>query len=62
MVLSTSRFRSPSSASASATNAPVMDAVRVPPSAWMTSQSIQIVRSPSAGRFVTDRSDRPIRR
>ena len=28
----------------------------------MTSQSIQIVRSPSAGRFVTERSDRPISR
>ena len=51
-----------SSASASATNAPVMDAVRVPPSAWMTSQSIQIVRSPSAGRFVTARSERPMSR
>ena len=37
--------------SASATNAPVIDAVRVPPSAWITSQSIQIVRSPSAGRL-----------
>ena len=30
-----------------ATNAPVMDAVRVPPSAWMTSQSMKTVRSPS---------------
>ena len=58
----TSRSRSFSSASASATNAPVIDAVRVPPSAWMTSQSIQIVRSPSAGRLVTERSDRPISR
>ena len=27
----------------------MIDAVRVPPSAWMTSQSIQTVRSPSAG-------------
>ena len=36
------------SASASATNAPVMDAVRVPPSACSTSQSIMTVRSPSA--------------
>ena len=59
---STSRERSVSSASASATNAPVIDAVRVPPSAWITSQSTQIVRSPSAGRLVTDRSDRPISR
>ncbi len=50
------------SASARATNAPVIDAVRVPPSAWMTSQSIQIVRSPSAGRFVTARSERPMSR
>ena len=58
----TSRSRSFSSASASATNAPVIDAVRVPPSAWMTSQSIQIVRSPSACMFVTDRSERPISR
>ena len=57
-----SRSRSFSSASASATNAPVIDAVRVPPSAWITSQSIQIVRSPSAGRLVTARSDRPISR
>ena len=30
-----------------ATHAPVMAAVRVPPSAWMTSQSIEICRSPS---------------
>ena len=29
-----------STAMHSATNAPVMDAVRVPPSAWMTSQSM----------------------
>src|SRR5438128_8168317 len=28
----------------------------------MTSQSIQMVRSPSAGRLVTDRSDRPMSR
>src|SRR5690242_9040061 len=39
-----------------------MDAVRVPPSAWMTSQSIQIVRSPRSVSFVTDRSDRPMSR
>ena len=38
-----SRSRSFWSASARATNAPVIDDVRVPPSAWMTSQSIQIV-------------------
>ncbi len=34
--------------SCSATQAPVIAAVRVPPSAWMTSQSIVIWRSPSA--------------
>src|SRR3954468_21081814 len=62
MVRIASRSRIFSSASASATKAPVIDAVRVPPSAWMTSQSTQMVRSPSAGRFVTDRNDRPIRR
>ena len=39
-----------------------MEAVRVPPSAWMTSQSIQMVRSPSRARSTTARSDRPIRR
>ena len=42
--------RSRSSASTSATNPPVIDAVRVPPSAWMTSQSIQTVRSPSSAQ------------
>ena len=50
------------SASTSATKPPVIDAVRVPPSAWMTSQSTQIVRSPSSSRRVTARSDRPISR
>src|SRR5215210_2452579 len=49
-------------ASAIATKPPVIDAVRVPPSAWMTSQSTQIVRSPSSLSFATDRSDRPINR
>ena len=34
----------------------------MPPSAWMTSQSIQIVRSPSSSSFVTARSDRPMSR
>src|SRR5439155_17610501 len=33
-----------------------------PPSAWMTSQSIQTVREPSAFISATARSDRPIRR
>ena len=37
-------------------------AVRVPPSAWSTSQSSVIVRSPSAWRFTTARRLRPIRR
>ena len=36
--------------SASATQAPVIEAVRVPPSAWSTSQSTVIWRSPSASR------------
>ena len=43
-----------------ATKAPVIEAVRVPPSAWMTSQSIQMVRDPSAFNSVTDRSERPM--
>src|SRR5581483_4930897 len=46
----------------SATQAPVIEAVRVPPSAWMTSQSMVIWRSPSAGRSMTERRLRPIRR
>src|SRR3954447_17672119 len=62
MLLIISRARIFSIASIMATKAPVIEAVRVPPSAWITSQSIQIVRSPSAGRLVTDRSDRPISR
>ena len=37
-------------------------AVRVPPSAWMTSQSTLTCRSPMALRSVTARKDRPIRR
>ena len=50
------------SASPSATTAPVIEAVRVPPSASITSQSIAIVRSPSAFKSTTARKDRPIRR
>ena len=46
----------------SATQAPVIEAVRVPPSAWITSQSTVICRSPSAGRSTTARRVRPIRR
>ena len=50
------------SARASATHAPVMDAVLVPPSACRTSQSSMTVRSPSAVVSTTDRMDRPISR
>ncbi len=49
-------------ASASATYAPVIAAVRVPPSACSTSQSITIVFSPSALVSTTARSARPISR
>jgi hypothetical protein len=49
-------------ASCAATKAPVMLAVRVPPSACSTSQSSEMVRSPRAFRSNTARSDRPIRR
>ena len=45
-----------------ATQAPVIEAVRVPPSAWMTSQSMVIWRSPSACRSITERNERPIKR
>src|SRR5205807_10594010 len=48
--------------SCSATKPPVIAAVRVPPSAWMTSQSTVICRSPSASRSSTARRLRPIRR
>src|SRR4029077_10716661 len=48
--------------SASATQAPVIEAVRVPPSACSTSQSTVIWRSPSASRSMVARSERPIRR
>jgi len=46
----------------SATQAPVIAAVRVPPSAWITSQSIEICRSPSATGSTTARIERPISR
>ena len=49
-------------ASASATYAPVIDAVRVPPSACRTSQSMTIVFSPSAFVSMTARRLRPMRR
>src|SRR5436305_1885073 len=48
--------------SANATQAPVIDAVRVPPSACSTSQSTVIWRSPNASRSRVARSDRPISR
>ena len=47
----------------SATQAPVIEAVRVPPSAWITSQSMVIWRSPSACRSITERkraADQPL--
>ena len=49
-------------ASSSATMPPVMDAQRVPPSAWSTSQSIVIWRSPSFCMSTAARSERPMRR
>ncbi len=39
-----------------------MAAVRVPPSAWMTSQSSVTVRGPSARRSIAARSARPMSR
>ena len=49
-------------ASCAATKAPVMAAVRVPPSACSTSQSRLMVRSPRASRSKTLRRLRPMRR
>ncbi len=49
-------------ASWSATAPPVMEAVRVPPSAWRTSQSMVIVHSPIAARSTQARNERPISR
>ena len=49
-------------ASCSARYPPQIDAVRVPPSAWSTSQSTVICTSPIVVRSVTARSERPIRR
>ena len=60
--LTASRASSQRIASASATYAPVIAAVRVPPSACSTSQSIEIVFSPSPDRSIAARSDRPISR
>ena len=53
-------FSSERNASTSATNAPLMLAVLVPPSASNTSQSIQRVRSPSFSKFTIARKLRPI--
>src|SRR5574343_695398 len=56
------RASRPLTASRAAMKAPVMAAVRVPPSACSTSQSRVMVRSPRADRSNTARSERPIRR
>src|SRR5262245_23907492 len=48
--------------SCSAIQPPVIEAVRVPPSACSTSQSMVICCSPSACMSTTERSDRPISR
>ena len=53
------RSASQAQASASATHPPVMLAVRVPPSAWSTSQSTRMVYSPKAMVPIAARSDRP---
>src|SRR3954464_15863773 len=47
-------------ASAKATYAPQMEAVRVPPSAWRTWQSRAIVWGPIFDRSIAARSDRPM--
>jgi len=39
-----------------------MEAVRVPPSAWITSQSTNSVRSPILDKSVMARNERPIKR
>src|SRR5690606_26225928 len=56
------RSASQAHASASATQPPVMLAVRVPPSACRTSQSTRMVCSPNAMVPMAARSERPIRR
>ena len=43
-----------------AINAPEIDAVRVPPSAWITSQSMLIWFSPNWSKSITDLNDLPI--
>ena len=56
------RSASQAQASARATQPPVMLAVRVPPSAWSTSQSIRMVNSPKAMVAMAALSERPISR
>ena len=53
---------SDSTACVNAMNAPVIEAVRVPPSASITSQSIHICRSPSFSSSIDARNARPISR
>src|SRR5450759_618601 len=62
LFFSTPYSRSCRKAIAIATKAPVTDAGRVPPSAWMTSQSMITVRSPSALISTAARMERPIMR
>src|ERR1035441_5573263 len=62
LCLSTPYSRNCRKAIAIATNPPVTLAVRVPPSAWMTSQSMITVRSPRALISTAARMERPIRR
>ena len=52
----------PLTAKRSAIHAPEIAAVRVPPSAWITSQSSVICRSPSFCKSTTARKERPISR
>jgi hypothetical protein len=56
------RWESQAQASASATQPPVMLAVRVPPSAWSTSQSTLIVYSPKVMVAMAALSERPMSR
>ena len=55
-------FFNPSRARARAMKPPVTEAVRVPPSASRTSQSMVMVRSPSRSSATQERSARPISR
>ncbi len=62
IVFSTFIFTRCRNASDNATQAPVIAAQRVPPSAFSTSQSSVIDISPIAARSTTARNDRPISR